>query len=70
MNRAIAPVLMALGLALAVPAKGQRMPELNTQAAVDEHVSNALAAEKAQGKLAELALTLGLRGSFTGDLTV
>ena len=70
MNKAIAPVLMVLGLALALPAMGQRRPELNTQAAVDEHVSNALAAEKAQGKLAELALKLGLRGSFTFDLTV
>lgn len=70
MNRAIAPVLMALGLALAVPAKGQRMPELNTQAAVDEQVGNMLAAEKARGKLAELASELGLRGSFTFDLTV
>lgn len=62
--------MIALGLVLAVPAKGQHRPELNTQAAVDEHVSNVLAAEKAQGKLAELALKLGLRGSFTFDLTV
>lgn len=70
MRRMIAPLMIALGLVSAVPAMGQRRPELNTQAAVDEHVSNALAAEKAQGKLAELALKLGLRGSFTFDLTV
>ncbi len=61
---------LALGLALAVPAMGQRRAELNTQAAVDEQVGNALAAEKARGKLAELSSELGLRGSFTFDLTV
>jgi hypothetical protein len=70
MRKVTAPLLMTLGLVLAVPALGQRRRELNTQAAVDERVNTALAAEKAEGKLAELALKLGLRGSFTFDLTV
>lgn len=61
-------LMMALLATTAVVA--QKRPELNTQAAVDEHVSNVLAAEKAQGKLAELALELGLRGSFVFDITV
>lgn len=65
-----ATMIIAFGLALAVPAMGQRRAELNTQAAVDEQVGNALAAEKARGKLAELASEPGLRGSFTFDLTV
>ncbi len=70
MKKGSATILIALGLALAVPALGQRRAELNTQAAVDEQVGNMLAAEKARGKLAELASELGLRGSFTFDLTV
>jgi hypothetical protein len=61
----IAPLMTALRFVLAVPAMEQHRPELNTQAAVKRHVSNALIAEKAQGKLAELALKPGLRGSFT-----
>lgn len=70
MRKGAASILVALGLALAVPAMGQRRAELNTQAAVDEQVGNTLAAEKARGKLAELASEPGLRGSFTFDLTV
>jgi hypothetical protein len=63
-------LLLSLAAAFsAVPLAAQR-PELNTQAAVDQHVSDALAADKAQGELAELAAELGLRGSFTFDLTV
>ena len=62
-------LLFLLAAALSAPLRAQR-PELNTQADVEQHVMNALAADKAQGKLAELALELGLRGSFTFDLTV
>ncbi|MFT3884281.1 MAG: hypothetical protein QM724_02270 [Flavobacteriales bacterium] len=61
-------LIMAAALS-ALPLLAQR-PELNTQADVEERVKSALEADKAQGKLAELALELGLRGSFTFDLTV
>ncbi|MBS1569905.1 MAG: hypothetical protein JST45_10745 [Bacteroidetes bacterium] len=70
MMKTAAPIMLAWGLALAVPATGQRKAELNTQAAVDEQVGNALAAEKVRGKLAELASEPGLRGSFIFDITV
>ncbi len=45
-------------------------PELDTQADVEQHVMNALTADKAHGKLAELATALGLRGEFAFDMTV
>jgi hypothetical protein len=47
-----------------------QQPERNTQADVAQRVHDVLAADKANGKLAELAASLGLRGSFTFDLTV
>lgn len=62
-------LLFSLALACAASSHAQRA-ELNTQADVEKHVHDALSAEKAHGKLAELAAALGLRGSFTFDLTV
>lgn len=53
----------------AVVLRAQR-PELNTQADVEQHVMSALSMDKAHGELAELATALGLRGSFTFDMTV
>lgn len=62
-------LLLSLALACAAGTQAQR-PELNTQADVEKHVHDVLTADKAHGRLAELAVALGLRGSFTFDLTV
>lgn len=70
MRKLIGLLFVTLALAHTAPAMGQRRPELNTQASVDEHVGNTLAMERARGKLAELASEPGLRGSYTFDLTV
>ncbi|HEY0979212.1 MAG TPA: hypothetical protein VGE21_17195 [Flavobacteriales bacterium] len=67
--RCLRQILCLVAVLSASTLSAQR-PELNTQAAVDQHVSDALAADKASGELAELARKLGLRGSFTFDLTV
>lgn len=64
-------ILLSIAAAtLCAPMAQAQRPELNTQADVDQRVMSALQADKAEGKLAELALSLGLRGSFTFDLTV
>ncbi len=62
-SNTIGTLIVALAFVQAAPKEGQRRPELNTQASVDEHVGNTLAAERARGKLAELASEPGLRGS-------
>lgn len=67
--RALRSILLPLALACAAGTQAQR-PELNTQADVEKQVHDRLTADKAHGELAELAAALGLRGSFTFDLTV
>lgn len=68
MRTRLPSTIVALALT-AITASAQK-PELNTQADVAVLVHEALAADQAQGKLAELAAALGLRGSFTCDITV
>lgn len=62
--------ILCMVAALSVSSLSAQRPELNTQADVDQHVSDALTTDKASGELAELSRKLGLRGSFTFDLTV
>jgi hypothetical protein len=70
MKKTSLTLVLTLALAHAAHDSCAQKAEPNTQADVAALVHDALAADKANGKLAELVVALGLRGSFTCDITV